>query len=154
MIEPSAVKAPLDAKQIQALLPHRYPFLLVDRVLELEPGKTIKAVKLVTNNEPWTQGHFPGNPMMPGVLIFEALAQAGAIILLALPEYQGKLFLLAGIKNSRIKRPVVPGDVLTLESQLHRIRMGVGFASGLATVNGEVAAKADITFAIVDKPEG
>lgn len=138
----------LSTQEIMALIPHRYPFLLIDRVLELEPGARAVAEKLVSANEPQFTGHFPGNPVMPGVLIVEALAQAGAVAALSLPEHAGKLVLFAGIDGCRFKRVVRPGDVLRLEVSLERMRRGVGKGAGRATVGGELACEAGLLFAL------
>jgi 3-hydroxyacyl-[acyl-carrier-protein] dehydratase len=140
----------LSTKEIMAIIPHRYPFLLLDRVLELEPGVRAVAEKLVTVNEPHFTGHFPGNPVMPGVLIVEALAQAGAVAALSVPEHAGKLVLFAGIDGVRFKRIVVPGDVLRLEVQLDRMRRGIGKGRGRATVGAELACEAELLFAITE----
>lgn len=139
----------IDNVEIQKILPHRYPMLLVDKVLELDEGKSIKAVKNVTVNEPFFQGHFPGNPIMPGVLICEALAQAGAVMLLSMPENKGKLGVFTGINNFKFRRQVVPGDTLVLEAELIRYRHGMGQANVKATVDGELAAGGEISFAVV-----
>ncbi len=138
----------LTTQEIMALIPHRYPFLLIDRVLELEPGVRAVAEKLVSANEPQFTGHFPGNPVMPGVLIVEALAQAGAVATLSLPEHAGKLVLFAGIDGCRFKRVVRPGDVLRLEVHLEKMRRGVGKGAGRATVDGELACEAELLFAL------
>ena len=119
----------LNIEQIEALLPHRYPFLLVDRILECTPGQGAKGMKCVTANEPFFQGHFPGYKVMPGVLIIEALAQVGAVAILSVPENKGKLALFGGIKNARFKRQVRPGDVLELECELTAQRGPVGFGT-------------------------
>lgn len=138
----------LDANQIQDILPHRYPFLLVDRITGCEPGKSAKGIKCVTVNEPFFAGHFPGFSVMPGVLIIEALAQVGGVAVLSLEENKGKLAFLGGIKNARFRRKVVPGDVLELECELTAQRSGVGFGKAVARVEGKVAAQAELTFAI------
>ena len=145
--------AGVDAEGIQRILPHRYPFLLVDRVIELDPPRRAVGIKHVTSNEPQFQGHFPGYPVMPGVLIVEAMAQVGGVAVLSAEEYRGKLALFAGIDNVRFKRQVKPGDTLRLEVELHRIRRGIGMGSGTATVEGELACRGNIMFALVDKPE-
>ncbi len=135
---------------IQKILPHRYPFLLIDKVVEFEAGKRIVAVKNVTANEPQFTGHFPGNPIMPGVLICEALAQAGAVMLLSMPENKGKLGVFTGINNFKFRRQVVPGDTMTLTAELITYRHGMGKADVCAAVDGQVAAKGEISFAVVD----
>lgn len=140
----------LSAREIMAILPHRYPFLLIDRVTELDPGTRVVAEKLVSANEPQFMGHFPGNPVMPGVLIVEAMAQAGAVAALSLPAYAGKLVLFAGIDACRFKRVVRPGDLLRLEVTLERMRRGVGRGSGRATVGDELACEASLLFALAD----
>jgi 3-hydroxyacyl-[acyl-carrier-protein] dehydratase len=136
--------------QIRQALPHRYPFLLVDRILEVsEDGKRAVAIKNVTANEPFFQGHFPDNAIMPGVLIVEALAQAGGAALLGSLGREGKLAMLAGLDGFRFRRPVVPGDTLRLEVELTKMRGPIGKVKARALVDGEVAAEGEITFAIV-----
>ena len=141
----------LNINEIQEILPHRYPFLLIDRVTELEPGVRATAYKCVSANEPFFQGHFPSFPVMPGVLILEALAQTGAVSMLSLEENKGKIALFAGLNNVKFKKQVIPGDILELKCEIKKSfgKMGVGEA--VATVGGKVAAKAELTFAIVDK---
>lgn len=150
----SEISLPLDAVAIQAIIPHRHPFLLVDRIVELEPGKRAVGLKNVSMGEPFFQGHFPNYPVMPGVLIVEAMAQVGAVAMLQHPDGAGKLALFAGIDNVRFKRQVKPGDVLRLEVEIGQIRRGIGIGNGTATVDGEVACKGDIMFALVPAPEG
>ena len=140
----------VEVNEIMKRIPHRYPFLLVDRVLELEPGKRGVGIKNVTVNEPFFQGHFPGIPIMPGVLIIEAMAQLGAVIVLGMPENQGKLALFAGIDNVRFRRQVVPGDQLRLEVEITRLRGTIGKGKGRAFVDGELAVEGEIMFALVD----
>jgi 3-hydroxyacyl-[acyl-carrier-protein] dehydratase len=143
----------IEAEEIQRILPHRYPFLLVDRVIEIEPPTRAVGIKNVTINEPFFQGHFPTYPVMPGVLIVEAMAQVGGVAVLAADEYKDKLALFAGIDNVRFKRQVKPGDTLRIEVEVQKIRRGLGVGAGTATVNGELACKGDIMFALVDLPE-
>ena len=143
----------IDAEGIQQILPHRYPFLLVDRVIEITPPHRAVGIKHVTVNEPFFQGHFPGYPVMPGVLIVEAMAQVGGVAVLSAEDYRDKLALFAGIDNVRFKRQVRPGDTLRLEVELQQIRRGIGMGSGTATVEGELACHGDIMFALVDKPD-
>jgi 3-hydroxyacyl-[acyl-carrier-protein] dehydratase len=148
MTEPVAM--PVDVERIQALLPHRYPFLLVDRVLELEPNHRVLAVKNVSINEPFFQGHFPGHPVMPGVLVLEALAQAGGLLTQLSAAAAGavngeeKLFYLVKIDNARFSRMVVPGDRLMLEVKLKRMIRNMAMYECTATVDGKTVASADI----------
>ena len=137
-----------DSNQIAEILPHRYPFALVDRIVDGEPGQWARGVKCVTVNEPFFQGHFPQKHVMPGVLLIEALAQVGGVAVLALPENQGKLAFLGRVKDARFKRQVVPGDVVEIECRLIRRRANIGVGECTATVNGETAVSAEITFAI------
>jgi len=138
----------MDIQQIKEILPHRYPFLLVDQVKEVEEGKKVTAIKNVTANEPFFPGHFPDYPVMPGVLILEALAQTGAIAVLGIEENKGKIGFLAGVDKCRFKRQVKPGDQLELVVEIIRMKGPIGKGKGVATVNGEVACEAEITFAI------
>lgn len=140
----------MEINKIMKAIPHRYPFLLVDRVLELEPGKRGVGIKNVTINEPFFQGHFPGMPIMPGVLIVEAMAQLGAVIVLSMPENQGKLAFFAGIDGMRFRRQVVPGDQLRLEVEITRMRGTIGKGIGRALVEDQVAAEGTIIFGIGD----
>ena len=135
-------------KEIMEILPHRAPFLLIDTVEELEPGKRVVAKKCVTYNEPFFQGHFPGNPVMPGVLICEALAQAGAVAILGLDENKGKTAYFASMDKVKFKKKVLPGDVLMLEVELVKIKGPVGIAKATATVDGKVAVSGEFTFAL------
>jgi beta-hydroxyacyl-ACP dehydratase FabZ len=138
---------------IMKFLPHRYPFLLVDRILELEPERRILGLKNVTINEEFFQGHFPGAPVMPGVLIIESMAQvAGVLIYRDLPDKEKKLIYFTGIENARFRRPVVPGDQLRVEMELLSRRNNFGKMQGRATVDGKVAAEAVVLFAIVNRP--
>ena len=138
----------LNIEQIKNILPHRYPFLLVDRVLDYTPGKSAKAIKCVSANEMQFMGHFPDKAVFPGVLILEALAQTGGIALLTMEENKDKLVFLGGIKNAKYRRQVVPGDVITLECQLIRLLGNVGIGQATASVEGEIACTAEMTFAI------
>ena len=142
----------LDAQQIQAIIPHRYPFLLVDRIIEVEYGVRAVGIKNVSMGEPFFQGHFPDYPVMPGVLIVEALAQVGAVALLGSDEYRGKMAFFAGIDGVRFKRQVKPGDTLRLEVELGRMRRGVGSGTATATVDGELAVRGELMFAVADMP--
>lgn len=141
----------LSIDQIREIIPHRYPFLLVDRIEEVEYGSKAVGIKNVTSNEPFFQGHFPDYPVMPGVLIVEALAQVGAVAILGTDEHKGKIALFAGINKVRFRRTVRPGDTLRLEVELGRMRRGVGIGSGRATVDGAVAAEGELMFAVVDQ---
>jgi 3-hydroxyacyl-[acyl-carrier-protein] dehydratase len=146
------LQLPLDSVAIRQIIPHRYPFLLVDRIDALEPGKAASGIKNVTANEQFFQGHFPDYPVMPGVLIVEAIAQVGAVALLSLDEHKGKIAFFAGINNVRFKRQVKPGDTLKLEVELKQVRRGIGSGEGVATVDGEVACKGEFMFAIAPDP--
>jgi 3-hydroxyacyl-[acyl-carrier-protein] dehydratase len=143
----------LSAAEIRELIPHRYPFLLVDRIEEVEPGVRAVGVKSVTQNEPFFQGHFPDYPVMPGVLIVEAMAQVGAVGVMSVEEYRGKLALFAGIDNVRFRRQVVPGDVLTMEVEIERLKGRIGRGKGRATVAGERVCEADLMFAFAEGVE-
>lgn len=136
---------------IQKILPHRYPFLLVDRIVEIEEGKRAIGIKNVTINEPFFQGHFPNNPIMPGVLIVEAMAQVGAVAILSLEEYKGRLAVFTGIERMKFRKQVVPGDTLTMEAELTALKMGIGKAKVCAKVNDKIAAEGELMFAILKK---
>ena len=138
----------LSIEEIQEILPHRYPFLPVDAVTEIEPGKRVVGIKNVTINEPFFQGHFPGKPVMPGVLIIEAMAQVGAVGILSMPEYRGRIVLFAGIDNARFRRQVVPGDQLRIEVEVTRLRGSAGKSAARAYVGDELAAEAELLFAV------
>ena len=138
----------LDIQQIKEIIPHRYPFLLVDRVVELEEGKRAVGIKNVTINEPFFNGHYPDYPVMPGVLIVDALAQVGGVAMMKKEEYKGKLPLFAGIDKCRFKRQVRPGDQLKLEVEIIVQRGPIGKAKGIAKVDDEIACEAELTFAV------
>jgi 3-hydroxyacyl-[acyl-carrier-protein] dehydratase len=147
------VKAPLGPAEIRDLIPHRYPFLLVDRIEEIEPGVRAVGLKNVTQNEPFFQGHFPDYPVMPGVLIIEAMAQVGAVGVMAGGEHRDRLALFAGIDGVRFRRQVVPGDVLRMEVEITRLKGTVGRGKGRATVDGERVCQAELMFAFADRKE-
>lgn len=138
----------LNINQIEEILPHRYPFLMVDKIVDFEAGKWAKGIKCVSANEAFFCGHFPGNKIMPGVLIVEALAQVGAIAILTVPENKGKLAVFGRIKNCRFKELVTPGDVLELTCELIKIRGAVGIGKATAIVNGKTAVTTELTFAL------
>lgn len=138
----------MDINQIQSILPHRYPFLLVDRIVAVEEGHKVVGIKNVSVNEPFFQGHYPGFPVMPGVLIIEAMAQVGATLLLLMPEYAGKIPLFAGIDKARFRRQVIPGDQLRIEVEIRKLRGSVGKSYATAYVGEEMAAEAELMFAI------
>lgn len=135
--------------EIQNILPHRYPFLLVDRIIHLEEGKKAVGIKNVTINEQFFQGHFPGNPVMPGVLIVEAMSQVGAVAMLSIDEYKGKIALFTGIEKMKFRKPVIPGDTLVMEAELISIKMGIGKANVCAKVDDKIVAQGEVKFAIV-----
>jgi 3-hydroxyacyl-[acyl-carrier-protein] dehydratase len=147
------VLAVLDVTEIQKIIPHRPPFLLIDRILEVEAGVRAVGVKNVTVNEPFFTGHFPGHPVMPGVLIVEALAQVGAVAMLKLEENQGRLAFFAGIDGVRFRDQVVPGDTLTLEVVITRMKGTIGKGQGTARVGGKVVAEGELMFALSKKAD-
>ncbi|MCM3718342.1 3-hydroxyacyl-ACP dehydratase FabZ [Fictibacillus phosphorivorans] len=138
----------LTIEEIKEIIPHRYPFLLIDRILEVDEGQRAVGIKNVTANEEFFNGHFPDYPVMPGVLIVEALAQVGAVAMLKKEENRGKFAFFAGIDNCRFKKQVVPGDQLRLEVEMTRVRGSIGKGKGIATVDGQVACEVEITFAL------
>ena len=138
----------LNTAEIMEILPHRHPFLLIDTVEELESGVRAVAKKAVSFNEPYFAGHFPGNPVMPGVLIIEALAQTGAVAILSQPEWKGKTAYFAGINHAKFKQKVVPGDVLTLETEIIKVKGPIGIGKATAYVDGKIVCIAELTFAI------
>ncbi|MEW4309124.1 3-hydroxyacyl-ACP dehydratase FabZ [Rossellomorea marisflavi] len=143
----------LDINEIKDIIPHRYPFLLVDRILEVEEGKSAVGIKNVTANEEFFNGHFPDYPVMPGVLIVEALAQVGAVAMLKKEDNRGRLAFFTGIDKCRFKRQVKPGDQLRLEVEMVRFKGAIGKGKGVATVDGEVACELEMMFALGEKSE-
>jgi 3-hydroxyacyl-[acyl-carrier-protein] dehydratase len=151
MAEPRTVREnanTLNSVQIAEILPHRYPFALVDRVLDYEPGQWAIGRKCVTRNEEFFNGHFPAQPVMPGVLLLEALAQTGAVAILSQPEWKGKTAYFAGINKAKFKQKVVPGDTLVLETEIIKVKGPIGVGQATAKVNGKLACSAELTFAI------
>ena len=138
----------MDIKEIMDIIPHRQPFLLLDKVEEIVEGESITAIKNVTYNEPFFAGHFPKEPVMPGVLIIEALAQAGAVAILSMDQFKGKTAYFGGIKNAKFKHKVVPGDTLRLEVKIEKLRKNAGIDQGVAYVGDAIAAQAEIIFMI------
>jgi len=144
-----------DIQEILGLLPHRYPFLLIDRVVEFERGKRLVAIKNVTMNEPFFQGHFPGVPIMPGVLVIEAMAQAGAIIMMSeIPDREKKLAVFTGIEKAKFRSQVTPGDQLSIEVDVLAFRSRMGRMEARATVDGKLACQATLSCAIVPRVSG
>ena len=144
----------LDARQIQEVIPHRWPFLFVDRILELERGVRAVGIKQFAISEPVFQGHFPGNPVLPGVLLVEALAQVGSVALLTLPENKGKIPYFAGIDSFRFRKPVLPGDSVRLEVTLTKMRGAVGKGAARASVDNSIVGEGELTFALVSPGGG
>jgi 3-hydroxyacyl-[acyl-carrier-protein] dehydratase len=138
----------MTAKEIMEIIPHRQPFMLIDTIEEMEPGKRVVAKKCVTYNEPFFGGHFPQEPVMPGVLIIEALAQTGAVAILSQPDFKGKTAYFAAINNAKFKGKVVPGDVLMLETEIIKVKGPIGVGQGKAYVDGKLVAQGELTFAI------
>ena len=138
----------MSIQEIKEIIPHRYPMLLVDRIEELEEGKRVVAKKNVTINEPFFQGHFPHEPVMPGVLIVEAMAQAGAVALLSLPDFRGKTAYFGGLDKAKKKKKVTPGDTLILEVEILKVKSAAGIGKGIAYVDGKKVAEAELTFMI------
>lgn len=144
----------LDIKEIMSIIPHRYPFLLIDRIVEFEEKKRIVGIKNVTINEPFFQGHFPGVPIMPGVLIIEAMAQTGGVLLLhSVPDRDQKLIYFMGIQNAKFRKPVVPGDTLKLEMEVLNLRSWTCKLKGVARVGDDVVAEAELMSAMIDKED-
>ncbi|AYW50904.1 3-hydroxyacyl-[acyl-carrier-protein] dehydratase FabZ [Tetragenococcus halophilus] len=138
----------MNIQEIKEIIPHRFPMLLIDRIEELEEGKRIVAKKNVTVNEPFFQGHFPHEPVMPGVLIIEAMAQAGAVSLLSLEQFRGKTAYFGGIDKAKFRKKVTPGDTLMLEVELLKVKSSAGVGKGIARVDGKKVAEAELTFMI------
>jgi 3-hydroxyacyl-[acyl-carrier-protein] dehydratase len=138
----------LDIEQIKEIIPHRYPFLLIDRIIELEPGHRAIGLKCVSGNEEFFNGHFPGHPVMPGVLIVEALAQVGAVIILSREQNRGKIAFFAGIDGFRFKREVLPGDLMRLEVEITKLKGPIGKGTAIASVGDKLAARGELMFAV------
>ncbi len=138
----------MDKEQIKSIIPHRDPFLLIDEVVELEPGKRVVAKKYLKEDEAWFKGHFPNQPVQPGVLTIEMLAQAGAVCILSVPENKGKIAFFGGIDKARFKRQILPGDVVTLSVEIIKIKGPIGVGKAIATVDGKKAVSAEIMFAL------
>jgi UDP-3-O-[3-hydroxymyristoyl] N-acetylglucosamine deacetylase/3-hydroxyacyl-[acyl-carrier-protein] dehydratase len=144
-------EAVLDVNQVMKLLPHRYPFLLVDRIISIEGDTKCTGVKNVTINEPFFQGHFPGHPVMPGVLQLEAMAQVASIVLMKMPEHQGKIGYFMSANNVKWRKPVFPGDTLIIETEMLKVKRSIAQATARVTVNGQVVSEADLMFSVVDR---
>lgn len=138
----------LNIEEIKKIIPHRYPFLLIDRITDMEIGKNAKAIKCITASEPWFQGHFPEHNVMPGVLLVEAMAQTGAVSILSIEENKGKIAFFSGIKNAKFRREVVPGDKLEIEVEIVKLRKNYGVGEGKITCEGEICVEAEISFFI------
>lgn len=138
----------MDIQEIMSIIPHRPPFLLIDRIEEMVEGEKVVAIKNVTMNEPFFQGHFPGHPVMPGVLIVEAMAQAGAVAILSMDEYKGKIAFFGGIDKAKFRKQVVPGDTLRLEVNIIKLKKNAGIGRGIAYVGDKKAAEGEFTFLI------
>jgi len=143
----------LGSREIQQIIPHRWPFLLVDKIIELKPGEEAVGIKNVASGEFFFQGHFPGYPIFPGVLIIESLAQVGAVAILSVPENKGKIVLFAGVDGFRFRKPVLPGDTLRLEVKLTKIRGPIGKGAAKATVEDKMVAEGELTFALASSGE-
>lgn len=151
---PSPIKMPMDVVEIQRILPHRYPFLMIDRVVEVQRMQRIVAIKNVTINEPWFHGHFPGHPLMPGVLIIEAMAQAGGVLLLLeVPDREAKLVVFTGIDDAKFRRPVIPGDTVRFEVTVAQWRTRVGKMNGVAYVGDKKVCEATLSCMLVPRRE-
>lgn len=149
---PTAQATTLDIQQIQQILPHRYPFLLIDRIVGMEAGKRVTAIKSVTMNEPFFPGHFPGHPVMPGVLVVEAMAQAGGLLIMREFKPNSKLVLFTGIDNCKFRKQVTPGDQLRIEVEVLAFRRNIGRMHGAAYVGDQLACEAELGCMVVDRP--